>query len=119
MRAATQACYYTAESPAVCDSLPSTCTYPAYSEGGFSGDNAQCEGGCKREYDTPSSGHSQQRFAKCGSSCCRAKSGSSTCYYTAEDATQCDALPSNCTFASYFEGGNSAGDDTAHCTTAA
>ena len=117
----TQACYYTAEDPTVCDvPLPASCTYPAYEYGGYTGSNSQCtlpepdSSGCRRDYDTPSNGYNPQRYAKCGSSCCRAKSGDNACYYSAENSAVCDSLPSTCTYDSYTSGGFSGSN--AECT---
>jgi hypothetical protein len=113
----SNACYYTADDPAACSVLPPTCSYPPYSEGGFRGDFSQCEvgtdwAGCYRDYDKPGSGYEPQRFAKCGTSCCRSRDGGrNACYYSADDDNECADIPATCHYPRYvdggFEGGNS------------
>jgi len=112
-KAGDNACYYTVpeDQAFMCDTLPDTCTYRPYSEGGFTGDNSECLSeapdptGCRRAYDKPENGYEPQRLAKCGDSCCRSKPGDNACYYTAGDVDECKSIPASCEFPRYEDGG--------------
>jgi hypothetical protein len=75
------------------------------------------ERACRREYDTPSSGYSPQRYARCGTSgtCCRSKEGENNCYYTAGDQSACDDIPATCTATAYCSGNSDCSDTSAEC----